>query len=278
MEHDKDPRRSVPASEVYSQRDDPAFEAWMAARTATREAAFFLPHLRPGMQVLDVGCGPGTITQGLATVVAPGTVIGIDLQPKQVEQARAFAAKSGVTNVRFAVGDGYRLPFPAHSFDAAFAHGVLMHLGEPVRVLTEMQRVLRPGGIVGIRDPDLGGDLFTPTTPLLDQALALRIRVRQHNGGDPFLGRYHRRHLLGAGFVRAEASASVVSAGSLAETQLRAAWIKDQLRGLARTAMAEGWVNQAMVDAMVAEIDAWAVRPDAFSAGIWCQTVGWRGD
>ncbi len=87
--------------EAYVQRDNPAIEACFAARTASKEAAFFLPYLHPGMQVLDVGCGPGSITLGLAEVVAPGEVVGIDLQPAQIEQARASVAKRAVANVRF---------------------------------------------------------------------------------------------------------------------------------------------------------------------------------
>jgi SAM-dependent methyltransferase len=268
-----------PNKEVYVQRDNPAIEAWFAARTASLEAAFFLPYLRPGMQVLDVGCGPGSITLGLAEVAAPGQVVGIDLQPTQIEQARASVAKRAVANVRFEVADAYRLPFPAHSFDAAFAHGVLMHLREPVRALVEIRRVLRPSGIVGVRDQDLGGDLFSPMTPLLEQWLALRLRVRQHHGRDSFVGRHHRRLLLEAGFARAEARASVEhSAGSLEETRTQATWFKSVLHGEARTALAEGWVTQATVDAMMAEIDAWAERPDAFSALILCATVGWARD
>jgi SAM-dependent methyltransferase len=140
-----DPKRSAPALNVYSQRENPAIEAWFATRTASREGAFFLPYLHPGMQVLDVGCGPGSITLGLAEVVAPGEAVGIDLQPTQIEQARALAVERGVDNVRFEVAEAYRLPFPAQSFDAAFAHGVLMHLREPVRALVEIRRVLRSG-------------------------------------------------------------------------------------------------------------------------------------
>ena len=108
-----DPERSAPALNAYSQRDNPAIEAWFARRTASREAAFFLPHLHPGMQILDVGCGPGSITLGLAEVVAPGKVVGIDLQPMQIEQARALAVERGVDSVRFEVAEAYRLPLPS---------------------------------------------------------------------------------------------------------------------------------------------------------------------
>jgi ubiquinone/menaquinone biosynthesis C-methylase UbiE len=98
----------------------------MATRTAAQEAAFFLPFLRPGMRVLDVGCGPGSITLGLAEVVAPGVVVGIDVDPAQVEQAQALAEARSMKNARFEVADIYRLPFPNGSFDAAFAHTVVM--------------------------------------------------------------------------------------------------------------------------------------------------------
>jgi len=125
-------------SEQYVNRDNPALEAVFAERTASRNAAFFLPYLRPGMQVLDVGCGPGSIAVGLGEAVAPGNVVGIDLQPTQIEQAHVLAAKRAVSNVRFEVADAYRLPFPDHSFDAAFAHALLNHLREPVRALVEM--------------------------------------------------------------------------------------------------------------------------------------------
>jgi SAM-dependent methyltransferase len=202
-------------------------------------------------------------------------VVGIDLQSAQIERARALAAERRVSNVRFEVANLYQLPFPDHCFDAVFVHGVLMHLREPVRALEQLRRVLRPGGVAGIRDPDWGANLVAPTTPLLEQWGALLVRVRQHNGGDPFFGRHHRRLLLEAGFTRSEATASVESAGTLGQARRHAAWRKAQLQGLARTAIAEGWVDQATVDAMAIDMDAWAECPDAFSAGIWCEAVGW---
>ena len=199
--------------ESYPQRANPVFEAEMALRTASQEAAFFLPSLRPGMRVLDLGCGPGSITVGIAEAIAPGEVVGVDLQSEQVEQARALGVARGVMNARFEVADVYRLPFPDGSFDAAFAHVVLMHLREPVRALAEMRRVLRPGGFAGVRDSDWGARLHAPATPLLEKWYALTIRVRQCNGGDPFMGRHHRRLLLEAGFARAEATRICVECG-----------------------------------------------------------------
>jgi SAM-dependent methyltransferase len=275
-----DPHNTPTAArrETYTHRDNPTFDATMTARTAAHEAAFFRSHLRPGMRLLDVGCGPGAITLGLAAAVAPGEVVGIDLRAAAVEQARATAGQRGIANVRFEVGSAYDLPFPDASFDAAFAHVVLMHLREPARALAEMRRVLRPGGVVGVRDVDLGAWLVYPLTPLLEQYLSMRDRVRRHNGGDIFFGRTHRRMLLDAGFARTEAGATMDCAGTLEGTRHAGAFHRVLLPSMAQTALQEGWVDRATVDAMAVEIDAWAERPDAFSVQTTCHAVGWAGE
>src|SRR6059058_3836679 len=101
-----------------------AFQRWLrgmhspahARRTASHNAAFFLPYLKPGMTLLDIGCGPGSITLGLAEAVAPAETIGIDASADAIEEAAALAASRGCTNVRFEVADVYALPFEDATF------------------------------------------------------------------------------------------------------------------------------------------------------------------
>jgi len=192
-----------------------------------------------------------------------------------VARARSIASERKVSNVTFSVANTYNLPFPDRTFDAVFAHAVLMFVRDPVAALTEIRRVLRAGGFVGLRDPDLGSRILEPATPLLQEWLELRVRVRKHDGGDSSRARHHRELLLDSGFARADAAAGVTSAGSLAETRRSAAFEKAQFDGLVRTALTEGWLDDARAEAMGKEILDWGERPNAFSATVWCETLGW---
>ena len=158
-------------------------------RTAANSAAYLLAELRPGLDVLDVGCGPGTITADLAALVAPGTVTGVDASEGVLDKAREAAVADGVDNVRFAVADVHALDFPDDSFDVVHAHQVLQHVGDPVGALREMRRVCRPGGVVAVRDSDYGAFTWFPGTPVLDGWLALYRKVARANGGQPDAGR-----------------------------------------------------------------------------------------
>jgi SAM-dependent methyltransferase len=157
-------------------------------RTAENSAAFLLPHLAPDARVLDVGCGPGTITAGLADRVPRGRVTGLDASEQVIEQARARAADR--PNLGFTTGDVYALDYPDAAFDVVFAHQVLQHLSDPVRALREMIRVTRPGGLVAARDGDFGGMTWYPELPIMDEWLALYQRVARGNGGEPNGGRH----------------------------------------------------------------------------------------
>jgi SAM-dependent methyltransferase len=149
--------------ERYTFGDEAAILCVFQRRTLAECASFFVPHLHPGMAVLDCGCGPGSVTVDIAELVAPGSVVGIDTEAGQFDQARSLATERGATNVRFEQADAYALPFPDASFDAAFSHALVSHLGEPVRALAEQRRVLKPGGVVGVVENDAGAFVCSPT-------------------------------------------------------------------------------------------------------------------
>jgi ubiquinone/menaquinone biosynthesis C-methylase UbiE len=263
-----------PVVERYSQSNNPGFEAIMALRTAEQEGKFFLQYLRPDMRVLDVGCGPGSITLGFANAVETSEAVGVDLQQPQIDQARALAAKKGVTNVQFETADVYSLPFSNDAFDAIFANAVLWHLREPLKALAEIRRVLKPGGIIGVRDCDWGGRIYAPATSRLDEWFELTVQIRRRNGGDPFLGRKLRSLLREAGFTISKTSVSSWTAGTLDEVQLFATFLKAQLQGFAKTAQEAGWMTQAEINSVSAEIDAWSSSPDAFYLDTYCEAIG----
>jgi SAM-dependent methyltransferase len=180
-------------------------------RTAASEAGFFTPLLKPGVSLLDCGCGPGTLTAGLAAAVAPGRVVGVDADAGQVERARAHAASLGLANVDFRVADVNELPFADGTFDVVWAHTLLQHLPDPARGLREMHRVLKSPGMLGVREEDWGGTFFYPSNAVLERGARIVVEDWQQLGGDPYLPRRYRRLLREAGFAEIRTGASAVT-------------------------------------------------------------------
>jgi ubiquinone/menaquinone biosynthesis C-methylase UbiE len=177
-------------------------------RTAANSAAYLLGSLEPHMRILDIGCGPGTITADLAALVPDGHVTGVDREPAVLERARAAAAERGVANVDFAVADVHALDYPDDTFCVVHAHQVLQHVGDPVRALREMRRVTKPGGYVAVRDADYAAMTWYPRLPGLDDWLELYERVARANGGEPDAGRRLKSWALRAGFTDVTATSS----------------------------------------------------------------------
>jgi len=177
-------------------------------RTPENSAAYLLARLPRTASVLDVGCGPGTITAGLAALVDAGSVVGIDAAGDVLAGARREADSRGLSNVRFEVGDVYRLGFGTGSFDVVHAHQVLQHLSDPVAALREMGRVFRDGGLVAARDSDYGGMLWYPDNDELAEWRSLYQGVARAIGGEPDAGRKLASWAQAAGYAEIEASAS----------------------------------------------------------------------
>ncbi|MGE0384955.1 MAG: class I SAM-dependent methyltransferase [Gammaproteobacteria bacterium] len=186
---------------TYSLGHDAAAAEAMAVRHAASEAAFLLPHLTPGMSLLDCGCGPGSITLGLARQVAPGQVTGVDIGESHLRVAREEALRQGIANAEFQVADLLALPFGEACFDAVLMHTVLDHVGDVAGALAQARRVLRPGGVLGIRSMDRRGILHWPEDASTRTAYDLLWRRMELAGGGASRGTSMGAALVAAGFA-----------------------------------------------------------------------------
>jgi len=247
-------------------------------RTAENSAGYLLGSLRPGQDLLDVGCGPGTITVDLASRVAPGRVVGIDAAAEIVAEARALATAAPAGNVRFEAGDVYALAFDDASFDVVHAHQVLQHLADPVAALAQMRRVLRPGGTLAVRDSDYGAFVWAPDTPALDRWMELYHRVTARNGGQADAGRCLLGWVQAAGFSDVTAGSST---WTFADPDSRAWWgglwaDRVQRSRFADQAIAYGYADADELAAMADAWRHWATEPDGYFAVLHAEVLARR--
>ena len=274
----KDSEKSGRAEHYIHSYDAAHAKQVVRGRTAETHATFFLPYLRPGMALLDCGCGPGSITVGLAGAVAPGEVVGFDIETSQIDLARSNAGRLGLSNVSFETASVYSLPYADGRFDAVFCHALLEHLSDPLAALKEMLRVLRTGGIVGVRSPDWAGSLIAPEDQVLEHALEVYFKYRQHSGGDPFIGRRFRALLRAAGFVETVGSASYETWGTDDAVKAILDVLLEEFAGpaIAKQAVEMGWADESQMEEARVALKRWGERPDAFFAHTWCEGVAWK--
>jgi len=154
------------------------FRAKDATFAAYREAYLKLIDLPRTAAVLDLGCGTGVVGRAIAARHEfGGTVTGVDQSPALIAAGERLAADDGVGDrVELVVGDAHQLDFPAASFDAAVAHTLFSHVRDPLAVLEEIARVIRPGGSVAIFDGDYGSLTFGSSDAELGQAMECAIQ------------------------------------------------------------------------------------------------------
>jgi SAM-dependent methyltransferase len=232
-------------------------------RTAENSAAYLLPHLSSGATVLDVGCGPGTITADLAALVAPGRVTALEVTDAALDLARAEIARRGLTNVDFVTGDVHALDFPDGAFDVVHAHQVLQHLGDPVAALREMRRV---GRLVAVRDSDYAAFTWFPQLPELSEWLELYETVARGNGGEPDAGRRLLAWAREAGFTDVTASSSTWCFATPGDREWWGGMWADRIlkSDMAATALATGAATEQSLRRISDGWRAWAAHPDGW--------------
>jgi len=227
-------------------------------RTAENSAAYLLPHLRPGLDLLDVGCGPGTLTVDLARRVAPGRVVGVDVSADVIEEAR----RHGGDAVAYEVGDFRTIE---GSFDVVHAHQVLQHLTDPVGALRAMAALAGPGGILAARDSDYPAMAWAPADERLSRWLDIYLAVTRRNGAAADAGRHLPGWARAAGLDEVTYSTST---WTFATPEERAWWSdlwaeRVVASSLAEQAVAYGIATTAELEDVAAGWRAWGVHDDA---------------
>ncbi|MGH9045231.1 MAG: class I SAM-dependent methyltransferase [Acidimicrobiales bacterium] len=235
-------------------------------RSAANSAAYLLPHLSPGMSVLDVGCGGGTITKDLAQVVSPGGVVALDRSQRALEVARECC--SGLANVAFEACDVLALPFGDASFDVVHAHQVLQHPADPVAAIDEMARVCKDEGLIAARDGDYASMAWFPHYAELDRWIDLYRGTARACGGEPDAG----RHLCSwAQAARCARIVTPASAWCFSTPEDRRLWAHTWAERVADSSLASHAVEFGLADATELAWIAqgwrrWAEEPDGWFA------------
>ncbi|RAL00051.1 class I SAM-dependent methyltransferase [Aspergillus ibericus CBS 121593] len=187
-----------------------------SVRTAANTSAYFMPRIEPDMKILDIGCGPGSITLDLAALVPQGTIIGIDCSETAINSARELTQNRGVNNATFQVANVLDLPFEDETFDIVCAHQVLIHLSNEssktgaVEGLKEMRRVCKPGGLVCARECDWRSAVIHPAIPGVHESMKLVEDLTALRQTSPY-GGLARSWAERAGFNPADVGASAVA-------------------------------------------------------------------
>ena len=237
-------------------------------RTVENSAQFLVKHLKEDTLLLDAGCGPGNITAGLSRLVPNGKVIGVDSSTKIIQEAQRDFGRDTYSNLSFQVGDIYELEFPDNTFDVVYAHQVLQHLHEPVSALKEFRRVLKPGGIIAVRDADYAAFTWYPQSPELTRWLELYHEVTDHNHAQSNGGRYLKAWAMQAGLEVSEIQCTAWVFSTEAErTWWANSWSKRATESdFAKQAIAYGLSTESELQQISEAFIEWSQDPQ----GMWC--------
>jgi SAM-dependent methyltransferase len=150
----------------------------------TNDAFIQFLAIEPGSSVLDVGCGLGILTRRVAQFAGGGTVWGVERSAVQL--ARAVC---DLPNLHFREADALALPFDDNSFDVAYCRYLLEHVSDPLQVLKEMRRVLKPGGRVLVQENNIFTTTFDPDCPHFDALWRKFAALQEMLGGDALIGK-----------------------------------------------------------------------------------------
>lgn len=251
-----------------------------SSRSIHNQASFVLPYLKANMSLLDCGCGPGSITIGFAEKVFPGKVIGVDIQAEQLEYAKRISAEKKISNVEFQQANALSLPFADNSFDVIYANALLCHIKDPMNVIKEFKRVLKPNGFVASREMDWGAILIYPENPLLMEALNLREKALSILGCDYRIGRKLRELFLNAGFnkVNGSASCEYIPNDDIYKDIPEYMAQQWETAPFAQIVLEQKWTTKARIKEYQNALREFPNVPGAFRCWTWCEALAFMNE
>ena len=236
-------------------------------------------YLHSGTRVLDVGCGPGPITLDVAAKVHPGSVTGVDLGDKRIQQAKELAEKSHIENVKFQVGDASSLEFSEDTFDVAYSLNLLVFLRDPVKVLQEQKRVTKPGGWVLAGIGDWGAQVIYPPCPMWEKVFEALAHLNDPSEANLFLHGNLGREVVAlftkAGFEEIKVEGYVTPARCVNQgsehfenfyRETRAVLNLDHGEPFLKKLIGLGVLDEETLLSAQREVKAWSKDPHAFFA------------
>lgn len=240
------------------------------------EKEFEIVGLKPGMKVLDAGCGTGAVARRMAAKVSPGEVYGIDIDSLFISEAKKLATNQGIKNIGFELGDVDYLKQFDGTFDVSYCRLVLMHVKNPMKTVTELKRVTKKGGIVAVSDNDDGGVITYPEMPKMIDMWAKYGRSAKTRGEDRYIGRQ-----LFSIFSQAGLSPIAIYPLPIHATQQTPEMLKmlvsvpvQIMEQCKETMMKEGLVTVEYYEEAMKEVQAFLSHPGAFAMGLTFLAVG----
>ncbi|SJX64565.1 uncharacterized protein SRS1_15382 [Sporisorium reilianum f. sp. reilianum] len=264
---------------TYTQGYSEAVLRSHASRTAETSAAFLLPHIKPDAKILDIGCGPGTITTSFAKYVPEGSIVGTDYSAEVVaeaqkrlkqlmEEAKSDAERKAAQRCSFQQASVFELPYADDTFDVVYCHQMLLHLPEPVKALKEMRRVCKRGGLVAAREADFSSTVMYPETETFKLWLDTSTAIYRSIGAEPDAGRRLVSWAIDAGYPAGAEHITFSSSNQAYGGQPNAKfWGQMWSERIAaeswkKQALETGKVTEEQIDQMAQDYVKWGDMPD----------------
>lgn len=262
---------------VYTMGYNTAYVRMQERFAQQNSVTFLIPHLLPNQRLLDIGCGAGFLSARMANAVAPGELVGIDIEQSQVDIARETAAQKNVDNARFRVADALDLPFADSSFDVAHLGGVLMHVADVEAALAEAMRVLKPGGLLACRDLMPESSFAHPELGVMQSSFDAFIDLVAADGGHPSIARDIKGRLKQAGFTDVRVSHAIETYDDAEELDIFSAIIRQWfLSDVVDAAQEYGLMTANMKLEIAKCLEQWRKHPAALAGVASCQALAIR--